>query len=71
MSKASGFRELETSQLKNKLNELEAEYFDLKFQAALSKLENLALLKIKRKDIARVKTIIHEKEKLEKVANVN
>jgi ribosomal protein L29 len=47
---------------------MESEYFDLKFQAALSKLENVSLIKLKRRDIARIKTIIQEKDKTVKVA---
>ncbi len=60
MAKVSEYRELDMSGLKNKLNDLEAEYFDLKFQASLSKLENVCLIKQKRQDIARVKTIVNE-----------
>jgi large subunit ribosomal protein L29 len=65
MAKVSEYRELDMHGLKNKLNDLEAEYFDLKFQAALSKLENVCLIKQKRQDIARVKTIIKEKSREE------
>ncbi len=63
MAKISEYRELDSSALKNRLNELESEYFDLKFQAALSKLENNCLIKQKRHDIARAKTVIKEKER--------
>ena len=67
MAKISEYRELDLNALKNRLNELEAEYFNLKFQAALSKLENNCLIRQKRHDIAKVKTIIKERDR-EKVA---
>ncbi|MFC1584406.1 50S ribosomal protein L29 [Fibrobacterota bacterium] len=61
MAKIAEYRGMDDNGLKNKLTELEAEYFDLKFQAALSKLENVCLIKHKRRDIARIKTIIKER----------
>ena len=62
MTKIADFRAQETEALKNSLSDLEAEYFDLKFQASLSKLENVALIRTKRRDIARLRTVIREKE---------
>ena len=62
MAKIADFRAQDTGALKNSLNDLEAEYFDLKFQASLSKLENVALIRSKRRDVARLKTVIREKE---------
>ncbi len=62
MAKVAEYREMDVSGLKNALNEMENELFDLKFQAALSKLENVSLIKTKRRDIARLKTIIQEKQ---------
>jgi large subunit ribosomal protein L29 len=61
MAKIAEYRELDMSALQNTLRELEAEYFDLKFQAALSKLENVRLIRQKRHDIAKVKTVIKER----------
>ena len=66
MAKVSEFKEMDASGLKTVLTDLEAEYFDLKFQNTLSKLENVSLIKQKRRDIARVKTVIREKESQEK-----
>ena len=63
MAKITEYRELDLSGLKNALNEVESEFFDLKFQAALSKLENVCLLKQKRRDIAKIKTVMQEKSR--------
>ncbi len=61
MAKASDYREMDDTALKTTLDDLNSEYFDLKFQTALSKLENISLVKQKRRDIARVKTIMTER----------
>ena len=66
MAKTSKYKEMDLAGLKNALGDLESEYFDLKFQSALAKLENTALIPAKRRDIARVKTMIHQKERMEK-----
>ena len=63
MAKVAEYRELDNGALEITLQDLEAEYFDLKFQAALSKLENVSLIRQKRRDIARIKTVIKETEK--------
>ncbi|MDI9514853.1 MAG: 50S ribosomal protein L29 [Clostridiaceae bacterium] len=63
--KASDLKELREKtrdELNEELNELKAELFKLRFQHATSQLENPMKLKAVKKDIARVKTIIREKE---------
>ncbi|NLW02909.1 MAG: 50S ribosomal protein L29 [Clostridiaceae bacterium] len=63
--KASDLKELREKtrdELNEELNELKAELFKLRFQHATSQLENPMMLKQVKKDIARVKTIIREKE---------
>ncbi|HOQ76201.1 MAG TPA: 50S ribosomal protein L29 [Thermoclostridium sp.] len=63
--KASDLKELREKtrdELNEELNELKAELFKLRFQHATSQLENPMRLKQVKKDIARVKTIIREKE---------
>ena len=45
-----------------KVKEMEANLFNMRFQASMGKLENSALLKNTRKDIARAKTILKQKE---------
>ena len=56
------FREMTTPELENKLKELKSEHFNLRFSHATGQLNNpLALASVK-KDIARVKTVLRERE---------
>lgn len=58
--KAAELREMSVDSLKEKLNELEENYFNLRFQAELGQLENPLQLRDVRRDIARTRTIIRE-----------
>ncbi|NLY86624.1 MAG: 50S ribosomal protein L29 [Tissierellia bacterium] len=60
--KAKEVRQLSDTELNNKLNELKAELFNLRFQLATGQLDNPSRIKQVRKDIARVKTIMRERE---------
>lgn len=60
--KANEFRQLSTQELGSKLTELKGELFNLRFQLATGQLDNPMRIKLVRKDIARVKTIIREEE---------
>ena len=60
--KAQNFREMGTDELEHKLEELQRHLFDLRSQAVTEKLENCKAVINVRRDIARVKTVIHEKE---------
>ncbi|WRS27479.1 50S ribosomal protein L29 [Oscillospiraceae bacterium MB08-C2-2] len=60
--KATEIRELSEAELGQKLSDLKAELFNLRFQHAINQLENPMRLKTVRKDIARVKTIIKQRE---------
>ena len=55
-------RELSTEELNKKVVELKEELFNLRFQMATGQLENPMQLKQVRKDIARAKTVIRERE---------
>lgn len=55
-------RNTETQELLNKVEEYKKELFGLRFQQATGQLENTARIKAVRKDIARIKTIIRERE---------
>ncbi len=59
--KAADLRELTFEELQAKLKEMEEELFNLRFQLASQQLENTALLKTVRRDIARLKTVMREK----------
>jgi large subunit ribosomal protein L29 len=63
--KASEFRDLSIEELSVKEKELAESLFNLKFQHATGQLDNTAQLKRTRKDIARVKTILVEKLRVE------
>ncbi len=60
--KASEIRELTAEELNQKLADLKAELFNLRFQLAINQLENPMRIPAVKKDIARVKTIIRENE---------
>ena len=60
--KAKDFRELTTEELEAKLKELKTELFNLRFQLATGQLENTGRIREVRKGIARMKTIISERE---------
>ncbi|MDF3004618.1 MAG: hypothetical protein K0S22_1090 [Oscillospiraceae bacterium] len=58
--KASELRELSLNELEQKLVDLKAELFNLRFQHTINQLENPLRLVAVRKDIARIKTLIGE-----------
>lgn len=60
--KASELQQLNTEDLKAKRSELEQELFNVKFQLHTGRLENSARISAIRKQIARVNTIITEKQ---------
>lgn len=60
--KASDIRELTDQELQEKARELKGELFNLRFQMVTGQLENKARLKEVRRSIARVKTIMRERE---------
>ena len=61
MTAASTFRDLSLDQLDDELVKLKREQFNLRFQQASGQLENTARVRQVRRDIARVKTIAHQK----------
>ncbi|MCL6589165.1 MAG: 50S ribosomal protein L29 [Firmicutes bacterium] len=60
--KAKEIRDMTMDELNLKLNNLKEELFNLRFQIATGQLDNPARVKDVRHSIARVKTIIHERE---------
>ena len=61
--KAKELRDMTVIELGSKLNELKGELFNLRFQLATGQLDNPVKLRFIRKDIARVKTNLNEKQK--------
>lgn len=62
MMKATEAREMTAAELEVKLNELKKDLFYLRLQHATNQLENPTRIAGVKKDIARVKTILKEKE---------
>ena len=60
--KANEIRNLTTTEIEAKINELKDELFNLRFQLATGPLENTGRIREVRKGIARMKTIISERE---------
>jgi large subunit ribosomal protein L29 len=60
--KARELKEMSEAELRQKEKEITEELFNLKFQHATGQLENTARLPQVRKDLARVKTLLREKE---------
>lgn len=60
--KVKDIRQMSEQELSNKLLELKTELFNLRFQLATGQLDNPLRIKVVRKDIARVKTIVRERE---------
>jgi len=54
-------RALDIKALEAKVNELEEQHFNLRFQSELGQLENPIKLRDVRRDVARTKTILNEK----------
>jgi large subunit ribosomal protein L29 len=59
--KPQHYREMSQEELNIKLEELEKHLFDLRSQSVTEELENSKAIINVRRDIARVKTILHEK----------
>jgi len=61
--KISEIRKLDVDSLGTKLRDLEEEVFNLKMQAATQQLSNINQLYLKKRDIARIKTVMTEQSK--------
>ena len=59
--KANEIRKMSDEELQNKLKDLKAELFNLRFQLAINQLDNPMRISAVKKDIAKVKTVITEK----------
>jgi large subunit ribosomal protein L29 len=61
-SKLRELKEMTNDELANELKNLKQELFNLRFQSATGQLGNVMVIQKTKKDIARVKTIIRERE---------
>ena len=60
--KVKEVRDLSTAELQQKMDQLKDELFNLRFQLATGQLENPARIREVRRSIARVKTVLRERE---------
>lgn len=60
--KTKEIRQMSDSDLRTKLEDLKVELFNLRFQLATGQLENPMNITGVKKDIARIKTVIRERE---------
>ncbi|OES45946.1 50S ribosomal protein L29 [Domibacillus iocasae] len=60
--KANEIRELTTAEVEQQVKSLKEELFNLRFQLATGQLENTARIREVRKAIARMKTVIRQRE---------
>ncbi|WP_220084268.1 50S ribosomal protein L29 [Candidatus Phytoplasma oryzae] len=66
MIKIKKIRNLSETELKEKIVFLQKELFNKKLQLNLAKLKDTSIIKKIKKEIAKIKTVIREKELLEK-----
>jgi large subunit ribosomal protein L29 len=60
--KAEKIREMSAAELKSKERELQEQLFRLRFQKSIGQLDNGGKMRETRREIARVKTILKEKQ---------
>jgi large subunit ribosomal protein L29 len=60
--KAAELRQMTAQELSAQLDEFKEEYFNLRFQQTSGQLEDVNRLRVTRRNIARIKTIMREKE---------
>lgn len=60
--KAKEFRDFTTQELETKIISLKEELFNLRFQMATGQLDNPMKIKTVKKDIAKSKTVLRERE---------
>ena len=63
--KASDIRQLTDEELQQQYEETAGELFNLKMQKSYGQLENPARLRILRREVARLKTILNQRKKVE------
>jgi large subunit ribosomal protein L29 len=60
--KASDVRDLSVDEIRSKIAEAQEELFRLRFRSATQQIENPSLIKNLRRDVARMRTILRERE---------
>ena len=67
--KTGEIREMTVDEIDARISQLQEELFRLRFRSATQELENPMLLRTLRKDIARLKTVLRERELLSEGAS--
>ena len=62
MTRASELRDLSDDELEHRLAERRQELFNLRFQAVTGALEDSSRLKLTKREIARILTVVNERE---------
>ena len=62
MTKAADIRDMSTDDIKERIGEMQEELFRLRFRGATQQLENPSLIRSLRRDVARMRTILRERE---------
>ena len=60
--KITELRDLTNEELQAKLTDFREELFNLRFQKALNRLDNPLRMKVVKRDVARIKTLINERK---------
>ena len=55
-------RDLDDKELKNRLTEMDEQFFRLKFQMSMGQMDGLKKLRVMKKDRARMLTVLRERE---------
>jgi large subunit ribosomal protein L29 len=62
LTRPSELRDLTDEDLEHRLAERRQELFNLRFQSVTGALENTARLKLAKREIARILTVVHQRE---------
>ncbi len=62
MTRAADIRELSDEEIREQIAQKQEELFRLRFRGATQQLENPALIKSLRRDVARMRTVLRERE---------
>lgn len=62
MTRPSELRDMSDEDLEHRLAERRQELFNLRFQSVTGALENSSRLKLTKREIARILTVVHERE---------
>ena len=68
MTKITDLRPKTDDELKGQLLELQKEQFNLRFQGASGQLEDTARVRVVRRDIARIKTLMNDRQRTAQAA---